>query len=540
MEEILEQRINRFSEWRPTARQEDFLQVPYDVFEVLYGGALGGGKSEVLLVAPIVLKTRISHRQLYEHPEFTGIIFRRTYPQLEKSLIPRAKLLYENLGAKYNETKKLFTFPSGAKLFLGHMDKESDVLQHDTNEYQYVGIDQAEQFTEFQLRYISSRIRSSNPDLPTLFRLAANPGGESHSFLRDRFVKPNPAGNTVLSDKLTKLKRIYIPAKLTDNPHLTENDPDYVNRLNLLPESERAAKMDGDWFTFSGQVFSEFRTRPMPNEPPNACHVIKPFPIPIYWPKILGVDWGYAADTAAIWAAISPEGRIYVYRTFKVKKTTVRTWGTTIANLSKYDGAIIRNPLDPSAWINRGQLTIAQEYQEASGFFPEKADNDRHSGVSLIHEYLRFQPLPPKKVPENGFSLETANQILRVRGLEGYNQYLDLFTPQENEKNIPILQIFDTESSLIEAIQTCQYDDKDLEDVKEWNGDDLFDCLRYTLKASKVYLEESKRAQKLLLLQESIESNLAKTGDMHSYYMRMDKLDAERKRSSPGPVRRYH
>ena len=539
MEEVLEQRISKFSEWRPTERQSDFLQVPYEIFEVLYGGALGGGKSEVLLVAPIVLKTKSSNRQLYEHPQFTGIIFRRTYPQLEKSLIPRAKLLFEPLGAIYNETKKVFTFPSGAKLFLGHMDKESDVLQHDTNEYQYVGIDQAEQFTEFQLRYISSRIRSSNPDLPTLFRLAANPGGESHSFLRDRFVKPNPVGNVILHDKVTGLKRIYIPAKLADNPFLTANDPDYVNRLNLLPESERAAKMDGDWFTFSGQVFSEFRTRPMINEPSNANHLVPPFPIPSYWPKILGVDWGYAADTAAIWAAISPQGRIYIYRTYRKKKTTVRTWATELSNLSRGEN-IIRNPLDPSAWINRGQLTIEQEYREASGFSPEKADNDRHSGISLIHEFLRFQPKPPKRIPVEGFNPETANRILRLSGLEGYNEYLNLFTPEEPESNLPILQIFDTESSLIESIQTCQYDEKDKEDVKEWNGDDLFDCLRYTLKACKVYLEESKREQRLLGKQSKIEEELALTGNMNAYYMQMEKLDRDKKSSAPKPVRRYH
>ena len=179
-QEDLKQRLETFSEWKPHERQQDFLQVPYDVFEVLYGGALGGGKTDVLIVAPIVLRTKKSGRQLYEHPDFVGIIFRRTFPELEKKIIPRAKAIYESLGAKYNETKKCFTFPSGAKIFLGHMEKEKDVLQHDTNEYQYIGIDQAEQFTEYQLRYISSRIRSSNPDLPTIFRLTANPGGESH------------------------------------------------------------------------------------------------------------------------------------------------------------------------------------------------------------------------------------------------------------------------------------------------------------------------------------------------------------------------
>lgn len=540
-EELLKQRLETLSEWRPTERQADFLQIPYDVFEVLYGGALGGGKSEVLLVAPIVLRTKNSARQLYEHPEFTGIVFRRTFPQLEKSLIPRAKILYEPLGARYNETKKVFTFPSGAKIFLGHMEKESDVLQHDTNEYHYVGIDQAEQFTEYQLRYISSRIRSSNPDLPTLYRLAANPGGESHSFLRDRFVKPEPKGNVVLLDKVTRLKRVYIPAKLEDNPHLLDNDPDYINRLNLLPESEKAAKISGDWFSFSGQVFSEFRFRPIGDEPENACHVVFPFDIPKYWPKILAIDWGYSAYTAVGWGAISPSGRLYVYRTRKWRKTTVRQWATEIRLISVDDENIIRVPLDPSAWQNRGhELTIAQEFQFASGFAPEKADNDRHSGISLIHEFLRFKSKPKVKIPLEGFDLDKANRILRIEGLVAYNRYIDLFTPEESETNIPILQIFNTERDLIEAIQTCQYDEKDKEDVAEFDGDDFFDMLRYMVKASKIYLEESKRTQKELEALDKIEQDREKTGDMNAYYMRMAAYEAKKASSVPKVVRRYH
>src|SRR5512147_2935937 len=204
-EEILARLESGFVSWRPTERQAAFLAVPYDVFEVLYGGALGGGKSEVGLILPLVSKTIHTKIQLYEHPEFTGIIFRRTYQQLEKSLIPRAEIMYTAVGADYNATKRLFEFPdvngiprAGGKIFLSHMENERDVTQHDTNEYNYVFIDQAEQFTEFQLRYIASRVRRSNPDLPAIYRLSANPGGISHIYLRKRYVEPAREGHVLL------------------------------------------------------------------------------------------------------------------------------------------------------------------------------------------------------------------------------------------------------------------------------------------------------------------------------------------------------
>lgn len=550
MEEELAQRLAPFEEWRPHARQEQFLSVPYDVFEVLYGGALGGGKTDVLIVAPIVLRTKFSNRQLYEHPEFTGIIFRRTFPQLEKKVIPRARMIYESLGAKYNETKKLFLFPSGAKIFLGHMEKESDVFQHDTNEYQYVGIDQAEGFTEFQLRYIASRIRTSNKDLPTLYRMAANPGGESHTYLRDRFVKPCVQGGVVLTEKVTGLKRIYIPARLEDNPHLMNNDPDYVNRLSLLPEAEREAKRSGDWFTFSGQVFSEFRPRRFPNEPENALHVIPPITIPSYWPKVLSIDYGWTAKTFAIWNAISPEGRFYIYRCYSAKKTTTRSWASDIARLSQFDGNIVKVILDSAAWDDGKQFgtSVAEEFRLASGFVPEKSSKDRHSGVLAIHEALRFNPKPPKSIPAGGYNQDQADYILRFYGLQKFNEYLGLFEPEKPETNIPRLQIlFDPRNELylgngelIESIGLVQYDEHDKEDYAEFDGDDPIDCLRYNLKATNVYLESAVKVSNLLAKEGKIVKSLEETADWNSYYMQMERLDAERKSLTPKPVRRYH
>lgn len=549
-EEELQVRLEDFKEWRPTPRQEDFLAVPLDVFEVLYGGALGGGKTDALILLPIVTRCKKTERLLYQHPEFVGIIFRRTYKQLEKKVIPRAKQVYSSLGAKYNETSKCFTFPSGAKIFLGHMEHESDVFQHDTNEYHYVGIDQAEQFTEFQLRYIPSRIRTSNQDLPTLYRLAANPGGESHTYLRDRFVKPCRQGGVILQEKLTGMKRIYIPAKLEDNPHLMLNDPDYINRLSLLPEAEREAKRSGDWFSFVGLRFSEFRIKRLPGEPENAIHVIPRFKIPNFWPKIISIDWGWSANTFAIWYAISPiDERIYVYRCFGVKKSTIKQWGSDIARMSQFDGSIERVSLDSACWNEQGLgITQAEQFWESvKGILPapEKSDKDRHSGVSLIHEVLRWVPRPPKFIPKDGFNSETANRILRIGGIDAYNEYLNLFEPDKPETNIPRLQILFEKGDehtqlLIDALMNAQFDEKDKEDYAEYDGDDPLDSLRYGLKASNVYLENAKKTQSLLAKEEKINEDLKQSGDMHSFYMRMMKLDSEKKKLIAKPVLRYH
>lgn len=555
-EEILARLETSFKEWRPTDRQAAFLSVPYDVFEVLYGGALGGGKSEVGLILPLVSKTNLTKIQLYEHPEFTGIIFRRTYQQLDKSLIPRAEIMYKAVGAKYNETKRLFEFPdsngvprAGGKIFLSHMENEKDVTQHDTNEYNYVFIDQAEQFTEFQLRYISSRVRRSNPDLPAIYRLSANPGGISHIYLRKRFIDPAKQGHVLLKDKVTKTSRIFIPARLEDNPHLEVNDPDYRNRLMLLPEGERQAKMSGDWYTFIGQIFGTFRKQRIPGEPDNALHVCQPFVIPSFWPRVLSVDWGFKNWTFAGWGAISPNKRLYIYRCYAAKGKTIRVWAADIGRLSQGE-EIARNPLDPSAWQGRGhEMTIMQEYAEYSGLSPEKADNDRLSGVQQIHEYLRFLPKPPKQLPPGGYDQDIAMRILRLEGFKKFEEYMALFKEEEPETNLPKLQIFEPSihtgtQELIEAVLAAQYatpgkDGKSIEDYAEFDGDDPIDMLRYMLKAVTVYIDEILAKTKYFEREADILQELNTNGDMTAFYMKMQKLESDRNAQTPRPVRRY-
>ena len=59
-----------------------------------------------------------------------------------------------------------------------------------------------------------------------------------------------------------------------------------------------------------------------------------------------------------------------------------------------------------------------------------------------------------------------------------FNDYSNQFKPPKQEKNLPRLIIFDTCPKLIEAIPLCTIDEKDPEDVAEFEGDDPYDSLK--------------------------------------------------------------
>ena len=515
--------------WKPNkVGQEEILRVPDSVFEALGGGAAGGGKTDIGFMIPPL-------RQFTEHPKFKALIMRRTLTDLEKEIIPRQMEWYAPMGAIYNETKKFWKWPSGARIQNGHAEREDDVRKYDSAEYNYIDWDESTHFTKFQYLYLSlSRCRSSSPDLPAFIRAFTNPGNVGHVFFKERFVTPAPNGRQILKDRITGQKRIYIPFKGTDNPFLLINDPTYLTRLEGLPEQERKAKLLGSWDAYEGQVFSEFRILHLVSEPDNALHVIKPFPIPDWWPKILAIDWGYQAMTFAIWSAIAPSGRCYIYRTEKFEKTTTAIWSSEVVRLTGNE-EISDFLLCHSAGQHRGEEFTIQE--QVSKAFEDKysirlADRDRIGGKNMVHEYLRWEPRPIIDNNRVKYDPEIAMHFLR-QSEDKYNAYMAVFVPQLAEVNLPKLQILShtpegkENRELVDVIPACVPAKVNPEDVEEFPGDDPYDTLRMIVKTAHNYISTSSEEAKRRERYQEIIDELNNTNNQTSFYRRMEQLEVE-------------
>lgn len=545
--------------WKPNRKQEIFLSLPTSIFEAFYGGGNASGKSDVLLVYGLI------HRW-HENPNFKQVFMRRTFPELRNEIVPRSREIYPKFGATFNKTDMVWTFPrpdqyggtggsnEGAMIFLGHCEEENDVHKYDSMEINLFTPDELTSFTEYIYLYIGfTRVRTKVPELPAIIRCAGMPGGIGHTFVKRRFVSPYPAGGKIILGK-ANVKRFYVHSTVADNPHA---DPEYAARLDGIPsEAERKARKYGDWDAYQGQVFDEFRDRKYPDEPENALHVIHPFDIPDYWPKMVIGDWGYTAMTYIGFYAISPQKRVYLYRELYWLKTKIEEWAPVIRSfIEREHPRVIK--FCRSASQDRGQEhTIQQQIESAIGRPIELSNNSpgsRVAGKMLIHEYLRWRSkpvIPPEEMPV--YSEEYAQWLLRNRGLEHYKDYLKLFDPPEPEMNIPKLLIFKCDDEhheghpdccpmMIEALKACVYDkprdNKPAEDVATFDGDDPYDDLRYAVDSAERYFTEASKEFDKIQKTENLTRILQNTRDWTAFYRQMRTINATPKMQV---IKRYH
>ena len=399
--------------------QTDFLAAPET--DVLYGGAAGGGKSYAMLVDPLRFAHRAAHRAL---------ILRRSMPEL-RELIDKSRELYPKAfpGCKFREVEKIWTFPSGAKLEFGFLERDADVYRYQGQAYSWIGFDEITHLsTEFSWNYLASRLRTTDSEITPYMRCTANPGGAGATWVKKRYVNPSEPNESFTGDD--GLTRRFIPARLEDNPYLAK-DGRYEQMLKALPDVQRKQLLEGNWDITEGAAFTEFDVME---------HVITPFEIPVGWERVKGIDYGYASESACVWGCVDPtDGTLIIYRELYRKGLTGVDLAQMITNMELQDPFSVPGVLDTAAWNRTGTTgpTVGETLQRA-GHKLRRADKNRIQGKIQIHEYLRVQP-----------------------------------------SGRPKIQIFNSCPNLIRELQSLPLDKSNPEDVDTHAPDHAYDALRY-------------------------------------------------------------
>ena len=442
--------------WKPQPKQQLFMSRPE--YEALYGGAAGGGKSDALVIEAL--------RQV-QIPHYKALILRKTFPQLGE-LIDKS-LRYYPLAfpkAKYNSSNHTWTFPSGAKIIFGSMQHSNDKYQYQGQAYDFVAFDELTHFTYDEYSYLFSRNRPNGPGTRVYIRATANPGGIGHGWVKDRFITPakpmTPIPQVVKwtepngTVREIESQRIFVPSSVFDNPELLKNDPMYISRLASMPEAERNALLYGDWNSYSGQCFTEFKDDPEHYNDRRWTHVIQPFEIPDDWRIYRGFDWGYSKPFSVGWYAIDHHDIAYRIEEFygctqtpnegvkyspeKIAQS-IREIESTNINLK---GRHIIGIADPAIFDEQRGESIAQ-MMEREGVYFNPGDHTRIAGKMQCHYHLSF-----------------------------------------DDRGIPRFYVFNNCRHFIRTIPLLIYDEHKVEDIDTRLEDHIYDEWRYVMMENPI------------------------------------------------------
>lgn len=339
-----------------------------------------------------------------DNPRLRGILLRKSFPELQRSLIRRSREIYPSMGARYHEQNHCWTFPSGATVEFGHCEKETDIYRYQGSEFSYIAFDESTHFPEFSIRYMVSRLRSTDSSLRQRVRLATNPGNVGHKYTRDTFLGPVCTHCGWVEGKSRKPFALYddaewsdgvpigmttcfIPGRLSDHNLLGEA---YRKQLESLPRAHAQALLDGCWAVWEGQYFACWDASRM--VVPRASVEPKS-----WWPRWVGVDYGYG-ESSAVGIMLTrsdpedryPRGRIYVIGEYIAKNQKAQDFARVLKAKFGTSDHVNAWYLDPSVFSERGgeEHDIAAQMSEASKIPFEPAQRDRPSGSQLMLSML--------------------------------------------------------------------------------------------------------------------------------------------------------
>ena len=411
---------------------------------VLYGGAMGGGKS-YWLRWELVFQLLKFAKQGYNNV-IVGL-FCEDYPALKDRHLSKIGIEFPDwLGDMHSDHKnygRSFILRSeygGGVIAFRNLD---DASKYQSAEFAIIAIDELTKNEKSVFDDLMTRLRWAGIK-DTKFIAGTNPGGIGHGWVKKWWLDRD------FEEEVDRDLFAYIQALALDNPHL---DKSYLQSLDMLPEDKCRAFRDGDWDIFKGQYFSEFRRE---------IHVIKPQNILPYYKKFICGDYGYSAPSAIFWCYTDQDGVVYIYRElYKTNLTYENLTKEIIANTPANED-ISYWVFDPAIWAKKGETELCgaeimeQTYREITkkNIILQRGINDRLNGWSVMREYLK--------------------PFLR------------------NGEKIAKLQIFNYCHNFIRTLPAMVYDENKIEDLDTDGEDHCADAVRYGLMSRPRNTQNSK------------------------------------------------
>lgn len=452
-------------EYTPTPKQKLFHASKAD--ELLFGGAAGGGKSKAVVMDALF--------RCLKYPKTHAYIFRRTYGELEDTVIREARDSYpEGLG-KYNGARHEITLPNQSVIHFRSCQHMQDMYAYKGVEIQWLYFDELTSFEQEIYDFLKTRLRAKKSlRVRPCVRSTSNPGDVGHAWVKKLFVDAASYMEMRVSEIISretgrrKLYRTqYIPSLVTENPHIGE---DYLFQLEQKPEALRRALLYGDWNAFEGQVFTEWADRPDHYRDRLWTHVVEPFEIPLTWPRYMSFDHGYAKPFSVGWWAVSPTGAAYRYREWYGCEAGRANRGLKLTPRQITEGILEREQqerdnnlyidriADPAIFDRSRGDSVAQLMEPRDGqpgVYFRPGENNRMAGKMELHERLRF-----------------------------------------DSEGRPKLYVFSSCRDFIRTLPSLPYSVRSVEDVDSDAEDHIYDETRYFCMARPMRAKEKKATRK--------------------------------------------
>ena len=433
--------MNQICVWAPQPGPQTAL-ISCPIEEVFFGGARGGGKTEGMLGEWAVHSGRYGKDAI-------GVFFRRELVQLDEA-IERSKAIYGPLGFEWQEQKKQWTSPNGARLKFRYLDRDADAENYQGHSYTRIYFEELTNFPDIKpVMKLKATLRSGNPNVPCRFRATGNPGGPGHQWVKARYIDPDPKGFKPITEivdvngRKIETVRVFIPSFLFQNKYLGD---DYVARLATSgSENLVRAWLNGDWSVIEGAYFDCWRTDK---------HVVRPVELPEHWFRFRAFDWGSARPFCCLWIAVSdgtlpqfPKGALVIYREWYGSSDPNVGLKMRIEDVAT--GILSREAQDPKP-EDGGRLGVADPAIFAEDGGPSMAEK-------FAQQKCYWKRADNKRIP-------------------GWQQVRDRLIGEDER---PMLYVFSTCTHLIRTLPALQHDQNKLEDVDTEGEDHAADALRY-------------------------------------------------------------